>query len=155
MSRVPVAIFEQYGDDAEAALQAFANISNAAWSEYVDESTERQYRLDYSAWRRSLARSARKERLADDSGQVRLFEPPESSAKVELRERLVLDGNEFELRTLTDTGVIRKVAQRDLAPAVTTVERCKSYFALADHMDAETDRLGRPVTAGEVLGWAA
>lgn len=158
MSGVPTAIFEQYGDDAAAALQAFANVDNAGWSTYTDEAAEIRYRQDYAKWRRSITRSAKAEAVKADSGQVRLFEPPESQATIALRTRVVWDGEEHYLAMLRGrdgADVIRKVAQRDLAPAKTTVARCRNLLGLADHMEAETVRLGRPASAGEVLGWSA
>lgn len=151
-------IFVTYGDDAEPALAAWANLDPEAWSTYVDVAAEFRYHLDYAKWRRAMVRSAKAEAVQKQTGQARLFEMPESEAKVELRSKLVLDGVEHDLAGLAgDKGadIIRLVAERDLSPALTTVNRCRTLLRLADHMDAEAERLGRDVSAGEVLGWAA
>lgn len=158
MTRPLAEIFDAYGDDAKAGLAAWANLNPESWSAYVDAAAERQYRGDYAVWRRRLISTAQQERVAEDNGQARLFEPPEPGALTDFRQRVVLDGIEHDMADLEGAdgaAVIRKVAERDLAPAVTTVSRCRSMLKLADHMDAETERLGRPVSAGEVLGWAA
>lgn len=151
-------VFDAYGDDAGAALAAFANLDPEAWSLYVDSAAEKQYLSDYRNHRRSLTRSVEKEALAEYAGQAQLFDPGPSAERVELRRVLVLDGREYEVAALSGhegAAIARKVAERDLAPSLTTVNRCRFTLRLADHVDAETERLGRPVTFGEVLGWAA
>lgn len=151
-------IFEAYGDDAEMALEAYANIDPEGWSLYVDSAAEKQYVSDYRNHRRSLTRSVAKEALAEAAGQAQLFDPGPSAERVELRRIIVFEGQEFDLGTLAGhdgAAIARKVAERDLAPSLTLVNRCKFTLRLADHVDAETERLGRPVTFGEVLGWAA
>lgn len=155
-SKALTEVFEACGDsDVDLALSTYANTAPDEWSEFVDRSAGKEYLRCYLNWVRSHVKEVERERLTEHAGQARLFELPPSPVVVEFRERLILDGREHELATLADPAVIRKVASRDLTPAVTTVERCKGYFALADHMEAESERLGRPVTAGEVLGWAA
>jgi len=151
-------IFDAYGDAASDALAAWANIDSEAWSDYVDQAAEKQYRSDYGAHRRSMTRAVEKEALAAEAGQAQLFETSGSTVKVELRRTLVLDGVEYDVAELAGhdgAAIARKVAERDLAPSLTTLNRCKFTLQLADHVDAETERLGRPVTFAEVLGWAA
>lgn len=150
-------VFAAYGADAESGLAAYANVDPEGWSDYVDSAAIKRYRDDYANYARSLVRLVEKERIASDAGQARLFEVAEG-AQIKMRERIILDGVEHDLGALTarnGADVIRKVAARDLAPAVTTVERCRALLRLADHMEAESERLGRDVSAGEVLGWAA
>lgn len=152
------AIFDEYGDDATAALAAYANIDPEGWSAYCDSAAEKQYRVDRAAHRRSLIRSVEKDVIAAASGQARLFEVPAHEEQVELRSTFVYEGVEYDVGSLAGhdgAAIARKVAERDLAPSLTTVNRCRFTLRLADHVDAETERLGRPVTFGEVLGWAA
>lgn len=151
-------VFEAHGDDAETALSAFANTAPAEWSEFVDRAAEKEYLRCYKNWVGSHLKRAEKERLTADSGQARLFEPPEPALTVVFRERLFLDGREYDLASLKGydgADVLARVADRDESPAVTTVQRCRNMRGLAEHMRAETERLGRDVSAGEVLGWAA
>lgn len=151
-------VFATYGDDATAALEAFANVDHEAWSAYVDAAAEKQYRADYGSWRRGLIKSTTAEAIAKATGQVRLFEPPESSPAIDFRARIVLDGEEHSLASLAGAPgaeVLREVAQRDIRPAATTVKRCRQMLALADHLEAETERIGRDVSVAEVLGWDA
>lgn len=151
-------VFDAYGADAESALAAYANIDPEGWSLYADSAAEKQYLSDYRNHRRSLTRSVEKEALASVSGQARLFEVPPSTERVELRRILILDGEEHDLATLAGhegSSIARKVAERDLAPSLTTLNRCRFILQVADHVDAETERIGRPVSFAEVLGWAA
>jgi hypothetical protein len=151
-------VFAAYGDDAEAALEAFANVDHEAWSAYVDRAVAKQYHADYASWRRGLVRSTTADAIASRSGQVRLFEPTESAPIIDFRARLVLDGDEYELASLRGhhgADVLRSAAQRDFGPAATTLKRCRQMLALADHIEAETGRLGRDVSVAEALGWEA
>lgn len=151
-------VFAAHGADAESGLAAYANTDPQGWSSYIDDAAVMRYRSDQANWARSLVRSVERERITSATGQARLFEPGETDAHIKVRERLRLDGIDHDLGPLAGkegVDVIRKVAERDLSPALTTVNRCRTLLRLADHMDAESERLGRPVTAGEVLGWAA
>jgi hypothetical protein len=156
MSRTPsplAAVFDAYGDDAEAGLAALANTDPAFWHAYVDEAAERRYRNDYSSHRRTLKVSMQKDATRSAAGQARLFEPG-PGAMVELREVLVYDGTEYHLADLEGeegAAILRKVAERDLAPALTTVERSRSYLRLAEHLTTETHRLDRSVKVAEVI----
>lgn len=154
-SNALTSVFEAYGEDAKSALEAYGNVDNEGWSCYVDAAAEKQYLADYRNWSRQLVGSVARERLERRSGQARLFELDETATQLDLRRRLRLDGEEFDLAALADTSTIRKVADRDESGARTTLVRSRVLRKLADHMDAESERLGRPVTAGEVLGWAA
>ena len=51
-------VFAAYGTDATAGLEAYANVDNEGWSDYVDGAAEMRYRSDYANWSRSLARLA-------------------------------------------------------------------------------------------------
>ena len=157
MSRNPsslVSVFEAYGDDAAQALEAWANVDHEAWSAFTDGAAESLYLNRYKAWRRSLTTTVDKAFTKAKKGEARLFNVPESVESTVLRERLVYDGNEYELLGLAGhdgAALARKVAERDLAPSLTTVNRCRFMLELADHIDAETERLGRPVEFREVL----
>lgn len=153
-----VEVFDAYGPDARGGLDAWANTDPEAWSDYVDSAAEKQYHADRAGYRRSHLRSAAREALAENAGQARLFEVPSTEEQVEIRRTLVLDGVEYDVGSLAGhdgAAVARKVAERDLVPALTSVNRCRFTLKLADHVDEETERLGRPVSFAEVLGWAA
>lgn len=152
------AVFEAYGDDAQAGLAALANTDPPFWSAYTDSAAERQYRSDHARYRRSLLTLVDKDAIARVSGQPRLFDVPEGESLVQLRSVLVLDGVQYDIGGLagaTGASVLRGVAQRDLAPATTVVNRCRIMLRLADHIEAETSRLSRDVTVAEVLSLAA
>jgi hypothetical protein len=146
-------IFEAYEDPTDG-LAAWANVDPDGWSAFVDGSAEKCYLNDRAAWVRSLTQSVEKEALAARRGQPRLFEPVESAARVELRERIVWNGSEYLLADLAGKKgalVLRSAMTRDLKPAQTTIERCKNGLALADHIESESDRLGRDVSVSEVV----
>lgn len=153
-----VAVFDAYGEDAEAGLAALANTDPPFWHAYTEAAVVRQYRSDYAKHRRTLTLSVAKENLATDAGQARLFEVDESEVRVKIREVLTLDGREYPLLSLAGedgAAVLRKVAQRDLGPARTTVARCRQMERLGDHLSVESSRLHREVTVAEVLGVAS
>ena len=152
-----VEVFEQYGHDATAGLAALANTDPPFWSAYVDAAAEKQYRADHRSYQRSLLRMVRRDDLTTSAGQARLFEVPQSDEEVALRRELVLDGETYQLALLAGldgAAVLRRVAQRDLAPATTTVKRCRILLQLADHIEAETERVGRDIAVGDVLNLA-
>lgn len=151
------AVFEAYGDDAEAGLQAFGNTDPPAYAAYVDAAAAKQYRADHGTYRRSALLLATKDIAQQAAGQAHLFDPGPSTKRVDIRRILVLDGVEYDIATLSGTAgaeVVRRVAERDLAPATTTIERCRYMLQAAEHVAQESDRLGRDVSFGEVLGLA-
>jgi hypothetical protein len=155
-SKTLTEVFEAYRDEAQAALAAYANVDPEGWSEYVDRSAAKCYLADYAHWRNSQVRRVEADAIAAANGQARLFEV-EPGVAVDVRTVLVLGGVEYEVGSLvgaTGAAILRAVAQRDLKPAVTTVKRCKNWFSLADHIVAESERLGRDVSVAEVLGWS-
>lgn len=157
-----VATFEAYGpDEADDALAAYAQTDPDAWSAYVDTAAARRWKADRRGWLKSQVAAVEREAIAATAAdQPRLFEvaPVEGVAQLVLRERLVLDGEEFDLGRLSGlegAKIVRKVAERDLTPALTTVVRSRQMLQLAEHVTTESERLGRDVTFGEVLGWVA
>lgn len=148
-----IAVFEQYGDDAEAGLQALANTDHALWSAYTDSAAEAKYRSDFASWVRRQTVRMSKDDIAASNGQARLFTPPRSKL-VEARMMVRLDGKIYRVADLAGhegAAILRRVAERDLKPSRTTVARCKVQLKLADHITAETDRLGRDVSVNEVV----
>lgn len=149
-------VFDAYGDDAEAGLQALANTDPPFWSEYVDAAAAKQYKADYRRHRATITASASREAVAEAAGQARLFIPPESEERIELRRVVILDGQEYDLARLSGhdgTAIAREVAYRDMKPAATVMARSRFVLRLCDHIDAETERLGRDVSFAEALGW--
>lgn len=153
-------LFEAYGDKPTEALAAWANVDPDAWSKFTDEASENRYHADFRRWLGRQVATVKADALKQASGQARLFEPPDSGTLVELREWLLIDGEQvrfIDLEGRAGASLIRKVMTRDLKPALTTVNRCKYGLALADHIETESDRLGRDVAVHEVvtLGEAA
>lgn len=149
-------IFEHYGDDAETALEAFGNIDNAAWSVYVESAAAKQYARDYGNWLRSQVREVDRDAVKSAAGHARLFEPPEG-VSVLVRTVLRYDGKDIHLASLAGhrgATIAREVADRDAKQGKTMLERSNRLRQLADHVAAESDRLGRDVRFGEVLAWA-
>ena len=155
-SRSLTEVFEAYGDDADSALEAWANVDPEAWSDYCDGAAVRRYTADYAAFVRTLTHSVDREALKAEAGEARLFEVTEASAEFRMRERIRLEGREYALASLSGAAgaeIIRAAALRDRKAALTTIQRSAAQMRLADHIEHESDRLGRDVTAGEVLGW--
>lgn len=149
-----VEVFEAYGHDAEAGLAALGQTDPPFWSIYVDAAAEKQYRADHRRYQRSLLRMVQKDAVDIGRGQAKLFELPAGEAEVALRAELILDGETFaldHLAGLEGAAVLRRVAERDLAPATTTLNRCRMLLRIADHIEAETERTGRDVAVADVL----
>lgn len=146
-------VFDAYPDATEG-LAAWANVDPEGYDAFVEGAAAKRYDAERAAWVRSMTQSVRKDALHAKSGQARLFEPPESATRVELRERIVWSGTEYVLADLAGKDgalVLRKAMTRDLKPALTTVQRCKNGLALAEHIEAESERLGRDVSVREVV----
>lgn len=146
-------IFEAYGDEPRAALDAWLNVDPEGFARWSDQAEERQYHAEFMRWVRG--KTIKLERVEQNPGQTRLFEPPATSRGVKVRAALIHGGEIMEteqLAGLEGARFIRAAMTRDLAPAKTTVARCAYGFALADHLEAETERLGRPVSVAEVVG---
>lgn len=152
MRGILVELFESYGDDAPAALAAFANVAPVEWARYVDEAAERQYRAD-------RAKHVRDQRLrvSDKANVLQLFSTDDAKS-VELRERLVLyeagKRREFgvlELAGIEGAEIIAKVVKRDERGARTTLTRTATLKKLAKEMVRRSEAEGRPVSAAEIL----
>lgn len=161
-SKALAAIFDAYGDDVDAALVAFANTANEEWSTYSDNAVRKQYLADLASHVRSQTVDVDFANLnvrSEIAGEPRLFDPgPAMTQRVTLREFVVHAGHRYALADLSGLAgaqILRAVALRDRKPAKTALVRCQRDLALADHIEAETERLGRPVSAAEVLGLAA
>ena len=149
-------IFEAYGEDPAAALEAFANLDPQAWSDYNDRAAERQYRAEYRAWVRS-----QKAQLLTESQQVKLFGDSDVD-RIVVRERLVTkrDGERQEHDTFALAGaegaaILREVIERDSKGAKTTLARTTALRKLADELERRSKAEGRPVSVAEVLGLEA
>ena len=156
MSGVPVEIFEEYGDDAEAALAAFANVAPHEWAEFTESAVENHYRERYRAWKRSQTAE-----YVPASNQTQLFDDKTMKA-LTARKTVVqtIDGERHEHEVMALAGedgaeVLDYVAQRDERPAKTTLKRAKVYRELAKVVRERSIAEGRPVSVAEVLGIAA
>lgn len=147
-------LFDAYREDARGALAAWANTDHDGWSAFVDGAAEEKYRNRYRRWLSGQVERFSADAIKAKRGEVRLFEPPESGVMIELRRTLILDGAEVSLLSLAGragAGALRQAMQRDLAPAKTTIARCRHGLALADHIEAESERIGRDVSVAEVI----
>lgn len=147
-------IFAAYGDDVRAGLDAWLNVDAEDFHRWSALAEERQYRTEYRRWLGRQTMTADATAVTSPAAQPRLFEPPASTKKVEMRTALIHEGETKpldQLAGLEAVRVLRDVCQRDLAPALTAVNRAKFGLALADHIEAETERLGRPVAVSEVM----
>lgn len=147
-------IIDQYGDDPEAALDAFANYDPQAWSAFVDRAARAEYKR-----RCARRRNARMVEFRPRKQQRKLFQVDETEA-IHFREIVVIpDGSTetplMELAGSEGARKLREVAERDEAPARTTLIRANQYRALADEVERQSARLGRPVSVADVLGIAA
>lgn len=147
-------IFEAYGADARAGLDAWLNVDPDDLHRWSDQAEERQYRAEYRRWLGRQTVVADAAEIAEGPQQPRLFEPPKATRTVELRSTVIHEGESKplgDLAGLEAVRVLRDVCRRDLTPALTAVNRAKFGLALADHIEAETERLGRAVTVAEVI----
>lgn len=149
-------VFAEYGDDAEAALAAYANLDPRAWSHFVDTAAEATYRRRYGAWLRS-----QKVLVRTEKDQPNLFGNVGGKA-VKLRATVVerAEGKraEHDITALAgDDGakILRSVANRDSAPAKTALVHANMLLTLADEVERRSALEGRPVSVAEVLGIAA
>lgn len=67
------------------------------------------------------------------------------------------NGNRTEFDRLhlagkTGADTIRKAVERDNRPAKTTLRRGRTDLRIADAVESESERLGRPVSVAEILG---
>jgi hypothetical protein len=146
-------IFDNY-EEPRDGLEAWANVDPDGWSAFVEGAAERRYQNERAAWVRSQVQSVAFDMKKKAKGEVRLFELPESATTIDIRERLIVDGKEVILLKLagkSGADVLRQAMDRDMKPALTTVRRCKTGFALADHIEAESERLRRDVSVAEVV----
>lgn len=150
-------LFAAYGDDVDGALGAWPNVDPTGYAAWSGQAERRQYRNEYRRWLSRQTITAARDTI-QNRGQVRLFEPPTAAKGIQLRSTMIHQGEQMPVLGLSgDEGarVLRQICQRDLTPALTAVARAKFGLALADHIEAETERLGRPVSVAEVIGLRA
>lgn len=155
-SEVLVELFDAYGNDAQAALEAMANVDPLTWSTFVEEAAARQYRSEYAAWVRRQTKE-----LSIANSAPRLFSVDEVR-EVTLRERIVIrqDGERREHALMALAGahgaaIIRTACQRDERGARTTLGRTAALKKLAAELERRSEAEGRPVSVAEILGEAA
>lgn len=149
-------IFAEYGDDATGALEAYANVDPRGWSEFMDTSAEATYRRRYAAWMRN-----QKVQIFTDKDQRQLFDGMEHES-VQLRARVVSrrDGRRVEHAITALAGpegveILRAIADRDEAPARSTLIHANMLRRIADEVERLSKIEGRPVSVAEVLGLEA
>lgn len=146
-------LFTAYGDDPRAILDAWPNLDPQGYAIWSDKAEERQILTEYRRWART--QTIKLERNPDHEEHPALFPQPRKGKAITVRQTVVHDGEEVALLSLTGhegATLLRQAMLRDLGPASTTVDRCRYGIKLADLIDAETERLGRPVSAAEILG---
>lgn len=147
-------IFAAYGDDAEAALRNWQQIDPLGFDAWESDLARRQYLTDYRKW--SGARKVSVTPPATEPAPS-LFPAPAKVEAIQTRPTVVHDGHEHTLLDLAGSEgatVLRQAALRDLTPAESTAKRCRFHLRIADLIEAETVRQGRPVSVGEVIGLA-
>lgn len=148
-------IFAAYGDDAESALRNWQQVDPDGYGQWSATVEQRTYVADYRRWASRQLSSVRASALKPKTDQARLFQPADGEREsVEIRRTIVHDGTELvtaELAGLDGAQKLREAALRDLGPAETTAKRCRRNIEIAALIEAETIRLGRPVSVGEVL----
>lgn len=155
MSRL-TEIFQAFGDDVDGALEAFANVDNAAWREFTETAARNEYKRRRSAWLRSHTRDVK-----INSTQLAMFGG--KGHKMKVRSVLVTkgdDGQRHESHFMHLSGeagaeTLRLAAERDEGPARTTLIRATQMKALADEVERRSHVEGRPVSVAEVLGLEA
>lgn len=150
-------LFAAYGDDVDAALDAWPNLDPEGYAAWEASLARRAYLNAYRAWVRTQTVELERDELRQRTGQTRLF-TPEPAADLSLRKIVNVDGDLFALAALAGkrgADALRRIAERDSRPAATTLARARQLEKLAAHIEAESQRLGRDVTVAEALGVAA
>lgn len=148
-------IFTAYGDDVDAALQAWGNVDPTGYAMWSESCERRQYLADYRRWN-----SRHVVNVATAAPQApALFDAPAPVPQpVVVRASVVHDGTSVETLTLAGpegARILREAALRDLRPAETTAARCRRYLELAKQIESASEAQGRPVSVAEVIGMAA
>lgn len=151
-------VFAAYGRNADDALRNWQQIDPEGYDAFATAAVARQYLADYSRWSGRQRVSVNRIEDAAQTGATPLFETPAVPVEpLRTRATVVHDGNESHLLELAGpegAATLRQAALRDLAPAESTTKRCRFHLRLAELIEAESVRQGRPVAVSEVIGLA-
>lgn len=150
-------IFAAYGPDVDDALRNWEQIDRRGFDAFAAAAVGRQYLADYRRWASRQTIDMPTDAPAPSTGTL-FPAPAPHSPVVEVRSKLVFDGDEVALMDLAGVegaAVIRQIATRDRIPAATTLKRCDQYAKYADLIEAKSAELGRPVSVREALGLVA
>lgn len=148
-------VFAAYGDDIDALLDAWPNLDPEGYAAWEHNALRRLARSDVRAWRSRQTVKIDRETAEADSGQGRLVDVP-PARREQIRMRSVITTDDAAVNLLAIAGpegadLLRQVALRDRPGAATTLARCERLLKLAELIEAESARQGRPVTVAEVI----
>lgn len=153
-------IYDRLGGDLDGptAVQIAIDLDDEQYQEHMARAGERQLVTDLKNLERRRLRTVKSDIREAAVGAVTLFDASEyeTDAATLVRERIRFDGRSVPVANLAGVRgaeIAMEVATRDLGQALTTVSRARFMQAVARHVIAETERLGRDVSFGEVLGW--
>lgn len=150
-------LFAAYGDDLDGLLAAWPNLDPTGYAAWAEHAEHRQIKAEYARWRSRQTAAIRKTQRAELAPP--LFDaPPAKVPTVKVRAIIAHEGGDRRLMDLAGVDgakVLREAALRDLGPAETTATRCRRMLDLAEQIQAESIKQGRPVSVAEVIGLAA
>ena len=144
------ALFEAYGDDAEAAVQAMPNAFPNLWRWWSEHALLATYRRDVRTWRRR--RKVVDARITEAPASL-FGEPKRTTKRKLLRHTLETASGPVPIEALAGGAgaeVLRSIAERDRKPAITMLDRCSQYERLAAELEAAAER-GETLTVAEIL----
>jgi hypothetical protein len=148
-------VFAAYDGDVDAILEAWPNVDPVGYAEWERTALVRLLRSDVGAWqRRQCVRVDREPKAETGQGRLEGVPLPVRRKSVRMRARVTTDKGPREFLTLSGKAgakVLREVAGRDKPGAATTLARCERLLRIAEMIESETKRLGRPVSVAEVI----
>jgi hypothetical protein len=147
-------MFAAYDGDVQAILEAWPNLDPEGYASWERTALIRLLSADVRRWQSRQTVTVEADARAEQAGQGRLVDVPAKRKRVEFRAKVSTDGGSVDFMALAgDQGALtlRQAALRDKPAAATTLARCERLLRIAELIEAETARLGRPVSVAEVI----
>lgn len=147
-------MFAAYDGDVHAILDAWPNLDPEGYAAWERTALTRLLSADVRRWQSRQTVTVEADTQAEKDGQGRLVDVPVKRQRVEFRAKVSTDGGSVDFMALAgDKGAmtLRQAAFRDKPAATTTLARCERLLRIAELIEAESKRLGRPVSVAEVI----
>lgn len=148
-------MFAAYDGDVQAILEAWPNLDPEGYAAWERTALIRLLSADVRRWQSRQTVTVEADERAEQAGQGRLVDVPAKRKRVEFRAKVSTDnGGSVDFMALAgDAGALtlRQAALRDKPAAATTLARCERLLRIAELIESESQRLGRPVSVAEVI----